>query len=291
LIYCEQLEKHYGKKTVFSNLSFRVDEPKIIGLIGRNGVGKSTLLRILAGHVKASNGRVEVVGQKPFQNLTVAANTIFIEDALTFPSTLTLKEILMEAKNFYPNFETGLAFEILRYAGISDRQYHYLLSKGQKAVFNLVYGLATRCAITLLDEPMNGMDEAIRDDMYRVILKEYMAHPRIILISSHYLNEMEHLIEDVLLLHQGRVELFASVDEVQQMAVKLIGQRIHIEPYLHHYTVLAKYESGPIYEVIVEANDRILPENVRSQTLSASDVCKLLTSSKGETIDDIYRES
>ena len=94
MIYCEQLEKRYGKETVFSSISFRVDEPKVIGLIGRNGVGKSTLLRILAGHVKASNGRVEVVGQKPFQNLTVAANTIFIEDALTFPSTLTLKEIL-----------------------------------------------------------------------------------------------------------------------------------------------------------------------------------------------------
>ena len=291
MIYCEKLEKHYGKKKIFSNLSFRVDEPKIIGLIGRNGVGKTTLLRILAGHVKASNGSVEVIGQKPFQNLTVAANTIFIEDTMTFPSTMTLKEILTGAKNFYPNFETGLAFELLNYAGISDRQYHYLLSKGQKAVFNLVYGLATRCAITLLDEPMNGMDEAIRDDMYRVILKDYMAHPRVIIISSHYLNEMEHLIEDILLLHQGQVELFASVDEVQQMAMKLIGQKEHIEPYLQHYTVLAKHENGPLYEVIVKANNRALPENVRSKALSASEVCKLLTRSKEETIDDIYRES
>ena len=291
MIYCEKLEKHYGKKTIFSDLSFRVDEPKIIGLIGRNGVGKTTLLRILAGHVKASKGRVEVIGQKPFQNLTVAANTIFIEDVLTFPTTLTLREIFLEAKNFYPNFETNLAFELLRYARISDRQYHYLLSKGQKAVFHLVYGLATRCAITLLDEPMNGMDEAIRDDMYRVILKDYMAHPRVIIISSHYLNEMEHLIEDILLLHQGRVELFASVEEVQQLAVKLIGQKDQIEPYLQHYNVLAKHENGPLYEVIVEANNRVLPERVRSKTLSASDVCKLLTSSKEETIDDIYRES
>lgn len=291
MIHCDKLAKNYGKTAIFSNISFQIDEPKIIGLIGRNGVGKSTLLRILAGHVKASKGQVEVIGQKPFQNLTVAANSIFIEDSMTFPTVLTLKEILNEAQNFYPHFETKLAFELLQYAGISDKNHHYLLSKGQKAVFNLVYGLATRCAITLLDEPMNGMDEAIRDDMYRVVLKDYIAHPRIIMISSHYLNEMEHLIEDILLIHEGQIELFASVDAVQQMAVKLVGQKENVEPYLENYTVLSKRENGPIFEAIVEVSNQPLPDNVRAQSVSASEICKVLTSSKEGTIDDIYRES
>ncbi|MGN7479047.1 ATP-binding cassette domain-containing protein [Solibacillus silvestris] len=291
MIMCENLEKRYGKKTVLTKVSFQIDEPKIIGLIGRNGVGKSTLLKILAGHVKVSSGKAEVVGKKPFQNLTVAANAIFIEDAITFPSVLTLKEILESAKSFYVNFATELAFELLRFAEISERNYHYQLSKGQKAVFNLVYGLASRCAITLLDEPMNGMDETIRDDMYRVILKDYIAYPRVMIISSHYLHEMEHLVEEILLLHKGTVELFAPVDEVQQLAVKLVGQKVHIEPYLANYNVLAKRENGPIYEVIVGANELPLPDNVRMQSLSASDMCKVLTGIKEGSIDDIYRKS
>lgn len=291
MIVCEQLQKQYGKKVILANVSFQIDQPKIIGMIGRNGVGKSTLLKLLAGHLKPSLGTVEVVGNKAFQNLTVAANTILIEDAMTFPAVLTLKEILQIAPRFYVNFALDLALELLNFSGISEKAYHYQLSKGQKAAFNLIYGIASRSAVTLLDEPMNGMDETIRDDMYRVILKDFLAYPRVILISSHYLNEMEHLIEDILLLHEGQVELFSPVDEVQNLAVKLVGQKENIEAHLADYEVLATRNNGPIFEAIVKANERPLPEQVRMQNLSASDVCKVLTATKGGSIDDIYRNS
>ncbi|MBD8038605.1 ABC transporter ATP-binding protein [Solibacillus sp. A46] len=292
MITFEKLEKHYGKRAILTDVSFQIDEPKIIGLIGRNGVGKSTLLKIIAGHAKASNGNIEVFGKKPFQNLTVAANTIFIEDGMTFPAVLTLREIFKSAEKFYINFATDLAFELLKFSNISEKNYHYQLSKGQKATFNLIYGIASRSAITLLDEPMNGMDETIRDDMYRVILKDFLAYPRVIMISSHYLNEMEHLIEEIILLHEGKVALFAPVVEVQELAVKLVGQKENVEPALKKYEVLATYENGPIFEAIVGKNDWPLPDHVRMQSLSASDVCKVLTATEGGgSIDDIYRNS
>lgn len=289
MILCEQLQKRYGKKMILANVSFEINEPKIVGLIGRNGVGKSTLLKMLAGHLNASSGTIEVVGKKAFQNLTVAANAILVEDHMTFPSVLTLKEILQNAPKFYPNFALDLAFELLKFSGIADENHHHQLSKGQKAAFNLIYGMASRSAVTLLDEPMNGMDETIRDDMYRVILKDFLAHPRILIISSHYLNEMEHLIEDILLLHEGQVELFAPVDEVQNIAVKLVGQKDQVTPYLAKCDVLLTRENGPLFEAIVRSNDVPLPDNVRQQNLTASDVCKVLTTTKGGSIDDIYR--
>lgn len=291
MIVCENVEKRYGRNAILTQLSFEITEPKIIGLIGRNGVGKSTLLKLLAGHVKTTDGKIEVVGKRPFQNLTVAANTSFIEDAMTFPSVMNLQEILESGERFYKNFAKELAFELLKFSGISEKNHHHHLSKGQKAVFNLIYGIASRCAITLLDEPMNGMDETIRDDMYRVILKDFLAYPRIMIISSHYLNEMEHLIEDILLLHEGRVELFAPIEDVQQLAVKLVGQKENVVSVLKAYKVLATYENGPIYEAIVKNSELPLPDGVRFQNLSASDVCKALTISKGGSVDDIYRNS
>lgn len=289
MIQCEKLEKRYGKRTILKSVSFQMDQPKIIGLIGRNGVGKSTLLKLLAGHLKETSGHVQVLGKRPFNALHVAANVILIEDSMSFPPVYTLKDILLHAKRFYPNFATELAFDLLRYAGISEKDEHLQLSKGQMAVFNLVYGLATRCAITLLDEPMNGMDEAIRADMYRAILKEYIDYPRLIIMSSHYLQEMEHLIEDILLLHEGEVELFAPLEEVQQMALRLTGQKETIEPLIENAHVFYTREQGPLFEAIIKNDGSKLPVNVANQFVSASEMCKYLTGSKEGSIDDIFK--
>ncbi|MEK4630266.1 MAG: ABC transporter ATP-binding protein [Solibacillus sp.] len=289
MILCKGLEKKYGKKAILTDISFEIGEPKIVGLIGRNGVGKSTLLRLLAGYMKLSSGQLEVINQNPYQNLTVAANTIFIEETMTFPNVLTIGELINAAPKFYLNFEKELALKLLRYVGISERGYHYQLSKGQKAAFNLIYGLASRSAITLLDEPMNGLDEAIRDDMYRVILKEYIEYPRLIILSSHYLNELEHLIEDILLLHNGSVALFAPVEEVEQLAVKLIGQKDVMVPLVDQLGVLAINDNPPFYEVVVQQAPKELPHGIQQQALSASEVCKYITNEREGTVDDIYR--
>ncbi len=80
--------------------------------------------------------------------------------------------------DFYPNWQGELAYRLLDYVGLPLTSKHQQLSKGQMATFNLIYGLVSRCALTILDEPMNGMDEAIRTDFYRAILKEYIAFPR-----------------------------------------------------------------------------------------------------------------
>ncbi len=293
MIRCEQLKKKFRRSTVLSNISFHVDEPKIIALIGRNGTGKSTLLRLIAGHLKPTAGKIEVLGHKPFNNLQVASNTIFIEEHITFPSPFTLEEILKQGATFYPNWQQELAEKLLAYANISLRSYHEQLSTGQRATFNLVYGLATRCTITLLDEPMNGMDEAIRADFYRVILKEYIAFPRLIIISSHYLSEMEHLIEDILCIHKGVIELHAHLDEVQTLAVKLRGDKEQIAPFIDRVEILHENDEAPFYEVVVPtANvdlEALQKKDVFVLRVSASEVCKYITSETKEGINHVFK--
>ena len=293
MIRCEQLKKKFRRSTVLSNISFQIDEPKIIALIGRNGTGKSTLLRLIAGHLKPTAGKIEVLGGNPFNSLQVAANTIFIEEHITFPSPFTLADILKQGATFYQNWQQELAEKLLAYANISLRSYHEQLSTGQRAIFNLVYGLAARCTITLLDEPMNGMDEAIRTDFYRAILKEYIAYPRLIIISSHYLSEMEHLIEEILCVHNGVIELHAPLDEVQTFAVKLRGDKAQIMPFIEKLEVLYEYDGAPFYEVVVPATnldmEALQLKNIAVLNVSASEVCKYITSEAKEGIDHVFK--
>lgn len=295
MIRCEQLQKKYRGKQVLQNISFIIDEPKIVGLIGRNGVGKSTLMKILAGHGKPTSGEVTVFDQKPFNSLIVATNSIFIEESMSFPPTMSLQDILKSAKAFYPNFVTELALDLLDYASISRKDYHHNLSKGQKSTFHLIYALASRCAVTLLDEPMNGMDEAIRGDFYRAILKEYIAFPRLLIISSHHLHEIEHLIEEILLIDEGHVELHVPLEEIQQMALRLTGAKEQIEQFIDPASVLLEKQNGPFYEVIVEAkhfkqDESTLREaGIQANSVSAADLCKVLTNKSKGGIDNVFK--
>lgn len=292
-IVCSQVEKSYRTNRAVNKLSCSIEGEKIIGLIGRNGAGKSTWLKLLAGHLKPNDGEIRIFGESPFNNLKVASNLILIEDTMTFPSFLKLGEIFKMASEFYHNWQGELAERLLAYADIPLNSYHHNLSKGQASTFNLIYGLATRCAITLLDEPMNGMDEGIRSDMYRAILKEYIVSPRTIIISSHHLQEIEHLLEEIMLIDDGEVVLHLSLENVNQMMVRLTGEVNAIKEMTGYQDVLYEKQGTISYEAIIERNklDESYAEqtNVLIQAISASEVCKILTNKSKGGIDDVFK--
>lgn len=210
---------------------------------------------------------------------------------MTFPPFLNIRELLKMAGDFYQNWQGELAEGLLKYADIPLNNYHHKLSKGQAFTFNLIYGLATRCAITLLDEPMNGMDEGIRTDMYRAILKEYIANPRIIIISSHHLAEIEHLLEEIMLIDHGEVVLHLPLEAVSQMLVRIKGEVNEVKEMTGYQDVL--YEKQDVsYEVIIERNKLDETYDKQSKTLiqsvSATEVCKLLTNKSKGGIDDVF---
>lgn len=294
-IVFKEVFKKYRSQNALNSMSFTIKEDKITGLIGRNGAGKSTLLKILAGHLRATSGDVQLYGEHPLNNLKVSSNLIFIEDTMSFPPIFKLSELFEMAKDFFPNWQDDLARKLLAYANISDKNYHHNLSKGQKSTFNLIYGLATRGKVTLLDEPMNGMDEAIRSDMYRAILKEYIAFPRTIIISSHHLQEIEHLIEDVLLINHGQAILHAPLEDVKELLVKLVGNSAKINEYIHSNEIYFEKESAVNREVVVESTsvasmkNELIQEGISIQPVSASEVCKYLTSQRKGGIDDVFK--
>lgn len=295
VITCHQLTKAYGSFKALDHLSLTVMENKITGLIGRNGAGKTTLLNILAGYSQETTGDVKVFSERPYNNLFVSANTILIHDQMKFPDTLPLMDILQEAGRFYENWDMAFAKRLLNYFDFNERQVHSSLSKGKKSTFNIILGLASRCALTLFDEPTSGMDAAVRKDFYRALLKDYLAHPRSIIISSHHLDEIEELLEDVLLVEKGKTYLHVSIDELKTYAVGLTGRPEIVEQWTYDKEVLFSNRINQTTSYVVVKNDFPIENAERLgidvSSVSPSDVCVYLTNKTKRGIDDVFSQN
>ncbi|MGE8204827.1 ABC transporter ATP-binding protein [Heyndrickxia sp. NPDC080065] len=294
-IECQHLMKNYGQTRILNDLSFTIKENTITGLIGRNGAGKTTLLKIIAGFLHESSGEITVFSKKPFNNLFVSANTIFIDDQMNLPDSLQLKEILEEASRFYPNWNADLASRLFDYFSLHPNQYHSNLSKGMKSTFNMIIGLSSRCALTIFDEPTTGMDESVRKDYYRALLKEYIAHPRTIILSSHHLNEIEDLLEDVLLIKDGKVLLHCPIAELNEFAIGLEGAKTLIEQWTESSEILYQKEisSNTIYTVVKNNFapfdlDNMQLAGIKLTPVSSNDLCVYLTRKNKGGIDDVF---
>ncbi|WP_324782502.1 ABC transporter ATP-binding protein [Mesobacillus jeotgali] len=293
----ENVTKTYGKKKALDNLSFSLGENKITGLIGRNGAGKTTMLKIAAGFMRENSGEVRVFGESPFNNLTVSANMIMIDNDMNLPAALDLEELLESAADFYHNWDMKLARNLFDYFGLDPKQNHDGLSKGMKNTFNAIIGLAARCPLTIFDEPTNGMDAGVRKDFYRALLKDYIANPRTIIISSHHLNEVEDILEDILLLKDGKQFLHMPIEELREYAVVVSGKEEAIKNWLRGHEVFHKSntEFGRTYAVIRNdlSDDQIasaMKNSLEFSTISNEDLCLYLTSQEKGGIDDVFNK-
>ncbi|MGM9929779.1 MAG: ATP-binding cassette domain-containing protein [Bacillus sp. (in: firmicutes)] len=292
VIECRELTKIYGRKKALHNLSFSLEENKITGLIGRNGAGKTTLLKIIAGFLKETSGEIKVLSKHPFNSLFVSANTIYIDQEMHLPSALNLGAILEEAERFYQNWDRELAKRLVDYFSLNRAEYHSDLSKGMKSIFNSILGICSRCALTIFDEPINGMDAGARKDFYRALLKDYIAHPRSIIISSHHLDEMEDLLEDILLIKNGQTFFHMPTSDVKEWAIGLRGRSSAVEGFIKNRDILFQKQLGAEHTYVVVKNDfqeeELSVAGIETSPVSASDVCIYVTNQNKGGIDDVF---
>lgn len=294
VIACNDVTKTYGNHHVLDKVNFTIQEGVLTGVIGRNGVGKTTLMKIIAGFLRESSGTIQVFGEQPFNNLKVSANTIFIDDTMNFPDPMTLQEILHECRRFYPNWDAELAGRLLNYFGFHQGARHRFLSKGKKSTFNAIIGLAAHCALTIFDEPTTGMDSAVRKDFYRALLKDYLAHPRTILVSSHHIEEIEDLLEDILLIHEGNVQFHGPITNLQEMFVTLQGTAELLAIHTQGKNIIRQQTLGPYSEWLVDNTftddeiKRLQTAGIRLSPVSANDAYIALTNKVQGGIDHVF---
>jgi len=204
----------YGEVEALRNVSLKLLHGKLYGLLGRNGAGKTTLLSLLGSFLEPTVGTVRIGGMEVFDNEKVMPWVTFVYDSGNRDEHETVKGMLEAAERYRPTFDREYANYLVKRFQLPLDQPMKLLSKGQQAAARVTVGLANRSPITILDEAYLGMDAPTRETFYQELLEDHSRNPRTVILSTHHVSEVEHLFEEVVILHQGSILLQESMDQV-----------------------------------------------------------------------------
>ncbi|QMV44821.1 ATP-binding cassette domain-containing protein [Cohnella cholangitidis] len=219
MIEVRDIHKRYRMRNVLNGVSFTAEKGQITCLTGINGAGKSTILKAIMGLTPLKNGQVLIDGVP--LNKTTYEKVAFIPDRLTMPLGMKLTEGLRFMADFYDNWDTGRADELMRFFRLEGSDKIGNLSKGTAAKYNLVLGLAQNTDYVLMDEPFSGIDLFSRE-LISEVFSSHLIEDRGVLLTTHEIVEMEHLIDKAVIMHQGKVVREFNCEEVRSEEGKSI---------------------------------------------------------------------
>lgn len=245
------LHKRYRDAAALDDVSFRIEKDAIYGLLGRNGAGKTTLMSILTAQNFATEGRVRVFGEDPYENPRVLSRMCFVRESQKYPDDAKPAHAFAAAKIFFPNWDDDLAADLIRQFQIPVTRTIKKLSRGQLSAVGVVIGLASRAEITFFDEPYLGLDAVARQIFYDRLLEDYSSHPRTIILSSHLIDEVANLLERVIVLDGGRVVMDEDTDAVRERAATIVGDAAAVDAFCVGREVLHREALGGVASVTI----------------------------------------
>lgn len=273
VIETDQLEFHYGKKNAIRHFDINIEENQIIGLIGRNGSGKTTFMKLCAGLLQPYGGQIHVFSQNPVNNLSVLQDIIYSYSNVPYKPSLTLERLVEDFAVFYPHFDTVFAYRLIEVFSLSRHAKYSSLSQGMASAFNFICAIASRSRLTLLDEPVLGMDITVRKKVYDILLRDYMEYPRTIIISSHILSELEDLLSRFLIIDAGNIVLYKTLEEINKMTFRIDGSKEAITTFIVKRPVLyEEYKVTGSFAIINTGCDETAIKDAKQSGLTISKV-------------------
>jgi ABC-2 type transport system ATP-binding protein len=208
------LRKTYGSTVALDGIDLTVEEGRIVGLIGPNGAGKSTALNAMLG-LTPFHGDLKVLGHDPWsQREALMLDICFVTDVAVLPRWMRVSQVLDYVAGVHPHFDRAKAEAFLAKTTIKSRSKIRELSKGMVTQLHLAITMAIDARLLVLDEPTLGLDLLFRKQFYDTLLNDYFDHRRTILITTHQVEEIEHILTDVVFIDRGRIVLSCSMDDV-----------------------------------------------------------------------------
>lgn len=274
-IKTESVSKTFGKVQALKSVSVTFAEKKIYGLLGRNGAGKSTLLNILTGRIFPEAGTITVDGEPALENDKAQSKIFLMSEKTLHPDGMRVKEAFRWAKVFYPAFDEDYAMGLAGDFGLALNTKVSGMSTGYRSIFKLVLGLSVNVPYVLLDEPILGLDANHRELFYKRLLEKYAEEPFTVVLSTHLIEEVAGLIEDVVIIKEGEVLRQESRDSLLSQGYTVSGGAAAVETYIQGKQVLGVDALGGLRTAYVLGTAEKTSEAAKDLEFGPMDLQKL----------------
>ena len=230
VISARGLRKRYGKQMAVDGISFDIAPGRIVGLIGPNGSGKTTTLKAILG-LTGCDGELSVLGRDPrTQRDALMDDVCFIADVAILPGWLRVRDAIDFIAGVHPRFDRDKAERYLAHTKLSPKMKVKTMSKGMIVQLHLALVMAIDAKLLVLDEPTLGLDILYRKQFYQNLLEDYFDENKTIIITTHQIEEVEHILSDLMFIRDGKIVLASSMEDVGERYIEVMVGPQHVNP-------------------------------------------------------------
>ena len=213
LLQVKDLKKSYGDHQVLKGLNYEIEEGKIVGLLGPNGCGKTSMIKSIVGLINDYQGEILIDGQKP--GVYTKEQIAYLPEKNFLPAWMTPKSAINYMADFYKNFNKEKAYDLLHTFNLPEKQKIKTMSKGQQEKMQLLLVMSRDAKLYILDEPLGGVDPVARDFIMETIMKNHLKNSTI-LLSTHLIYDIEGILDRVLMIKEGILEVNTDVESIKE---------------------------------------------------------------------------
>lgn len=279
MIELKQVTKEYGRSAILKNITLTVAEPGIYCLLGRNGAGKTTLLKSIAGYQNITAGTIQVDGR----TITTAALDTGVSYVENFAGhfNLPVGKLLRIASEVNPSYDYEFALEMMERFELDGKKKFRHLSLGMKTMVSTMICLASSKSVVLLDEPVLGFDAVMRMEFYDMLTDSFRRHPRIIVVSTHIIEEIARTIQKLIIIDKGRICFFDTLQSVEAKAFSVSGLQKDVEAAVGNRNVIGRDTVGGLATAYIFDNPPEQAEGLDVRPLSLQDFFIQMVGNKG----------
>jgi len=256
--------KKFGNVVALNNVSISFEENKIYGLLGRNGAGKSTLLNIITNRIFADSGEIIIDGIKGNESDTALSKVYLMSEKNYYPENMKIRDVFKWSKEFYPSFDADYADKLAVKFKLDLNKKVKGLSTGYSSIFKVIIALSVNVPYILLDEPILGLDANHRDLFYKTLVENYLEHPKTIVISTHLIEEVANVIEDIIIIKDGEIIKNQACEELLSEGYTITGSAASIDSFISDKNVIGLDSLGGLKTAYIlgDIDKKSVPEGL-----------------------------